>query len=131
MKKALQLAVVLMALVPAIGFGQNSKVAWPEMKAFHDIMSASFHPVEEGNFGPVRANADSLFKAARAWQKSAIPEDKFKPKETKDALRRLVIDCGAVQKAVLANHSDAEIRELITKAHDTFHIIVGECRQSE
>lgn len=131
MKKALQLAVILAALVPAIGFGQQSKVNWPQLKAFHEIMSASFHPAEEGNFAPLRANADNLFNAARTWQKSTIPEDQFKIKETKDALRRLTIDCAAVQKAVIANRTDAELLRLVTTAHDTFHRIVGECRQSE
>lgn len=129
MKKALQLAVILMALVPAITFGQSQKVNWPQLKAFHEIMAASFHPAEEGNFAPLRANADSLFNAARAWQKSTIPQDQFKPKETKEALRKLTIDCGAVQKAVIANRDNTELLRLITQAHDTFHTIVGECRQ--
>lgn len=131
MKKALQLAVILMAFLPAISFGQTEKNVWPEMKTFHELMSASFHPVEENNFTPLRTNADNLFKAARTWQKSAIPQDKFKPKETKAALSKLVIDCAAVQKAVIANRSNEDLRILITKAHDTFHTIVGECRQPE
>ena len=120
-----------MAFVPAIAFGQSEKVAWPELKAFHDLMSASFHPAEDGNFAPIRANADNLFNAARAWQKSTIPTVKFKVKETKDALRRLVIDCGAVQKAVLANHDNAEILRLLTQAHNTFHTIVENCQQHD
>lgn len=131
MKKVVQLAVILMALVPAIGFGQQSKVNWPELKTFHTLMSASFHPAEEGNFSPVRANAESLFNAARAWQKSAIPEEQFKTKETKAALKKLVIDCSALYKAVLANYTDAEILRLITQAHNTFHTIAEECRQQE
>ena len=118
-------------MVPAASFAQTEKNVWPEMTKFHSLMAASFHPAEDGNFAPVRAKADSLFAAAKAWQKSAIPEDKFKPKETKDALRKLVIDVAAVQKAVIANKPDAEIRTLISKAHDTFHIIAGECRQHE
>jgi len=131
MKKVIQLAVILMAFVPAITFGQQSKVNWPQLKEFHTIMSAAFHPAEEGNFAPLRANAESLFNAARTWQKSTIPEDQFKLKETKDALRRLVTDCSAVHKAVLSNRSDADLMTLITKAHDTFHTIVGECRQQD
>lgn len=131
MKKALQFAVVLMAFVPAIAFGQQAKVNWPQLTAFHDILSATFHPAEEGNFAPLRANAENLFNAARTWQKSTIPADHFKVKETKDALRRLLIDCGAVHKAVLANRTDADLLPLITKAHDTFHQITGECRQRE
>ena len=131
MRKAFQLAVILMAFLPATSFAQTEKNVWPEMTKFHSLMAGSFHPAEEGNFAPLRANADSLFAAAKAWQKSIIPADKFKPKETKDALRNLVIDVAAVQKAVVAHYTDEQLRVLITKAHDTFHIIVGECRQHE
>jgi hypothetical protein len=131
MKNVFQLAVILLAMVPAASFAQTEKNVWPEMKDFHTLMSTSFHPAEEGNFAPLRANADALFASAKAWQQSAVPEDKFKPKETKDALRKLVIDIAAVQKAVIANRTDAELLPLITKAHDTFHTIVGECRQHE
>ena len=120
-----------MAFLPATSFAQTEKNVWPEMTKFHSLMAGSFHPAEEGNFAPLRANADSLFAAAKAWQKSTIPADKFKPKETKDALRNLMIDVAAVQKAVAANRSDAELRTLITKAHETFHSITGECRQHE
>jgi hypothetical protein len=140
MKKTLQLAVILLAFLPAISFAQATEGAhtaqaaknvWPEMTAFHTLMSGSFHPAEEGNFVPLKENAERLFAAARTWQKSAIPEDKFKPKETKEALKKLVLDCNAVNKAVIAKHNDEELRRLITKAHDTFHTIVGECRQAE
>lgn len=140
MKKALQLAVILLAFLPAISCAQTAegahttqagKDAWPEMTAFHTLMSGSFHPAEEGNFVSLKENAQKLFEAARNWQKSAIPEDKFKPKETKEALKKLVLDCNAVNKAVIAKNDDANLLRLITKAHDTFHTIVGECRQAE
>lgn len=131
MKKALQFAVVLMAFVPAIAFGQQAKVTWPQLTTFHDMMSASFHPAEEGNFAPIRANAENLFNAARAWQKSAIPTDQFKLKETKDALRTLVLDCSAVHKAVLSNRPDTELLRLLTQAHNSFHKIMGECRHQD
>lgn len=139
MKKALQLAVILLAFLPTVSFGQAPaqaqteapKAVWPEMTSFHTLMSTSFHPAEEGNFAPLRTNADQLFAAAKTWQKSVVPEDKFKPKETKAALKDLVIDVAAVQKAVIAHRTDAELLTLITKAHDTFHRITGECRQRD
>jgi hypothetical protein len=131
MKKVLQFAVILMAFVPAIAFGQSQKLVWPELKAFHELMSASFHPAEEGNFAPLKANADNLFATAKSCQKSVIPQDQFKLKETKEALRKLVIECGAVQKAVIANRTDTELMRLLSQAHSTFHTIMGECRQQE
>ena len=130
MKKIFQLAVILLAFVPVVCFGQKEKTQWAEMKAFHTLMAASFHPAEEGNFAPLKAKAEELFNAAKTWQKSEIPSG-FKPAETKDALRKLVIECGAVHKAVLSNKSDEELKRMITAAHDIFHTIVGECRNAE
>ena len=88
MKKAIQLAVILLAFLPAISFAQDKKTSWPEMKNFHSIMAATFHPAEEGNLAPVKAKADSLFMAAQAWQKSPIPSN-YKEVETKAALKKL------------------------------------------
>ncbi len=131
MKKIFQLAVILMAFVPAISFGQEAKQNhWTEMKEFHTLMSATFHPVEDGNYVPLKEKAEDLFKASRAWQKSTIPAN-FKIEKTKDALRKLTIQCGGLHKAVEANKSDAELKLLITEAHDTFHLIAGECRNAD
>jgi hypothetical protein len=130
MKKSLQLAVILLAFLPAISFAQDKKNVWPEMKTFHSVMSSAFHPVEDGNYAPLKAKADSLFSTAQAWQRSPIPAD-YKPVETKAALKKLVIKCAAVNKGVQANLSDAQLKTLITEAHEVFHTIVGECRRTE
>ena len=130
MKKALQLAVILLAFLPAISFAQAEKNVWPEMKDFHAVMAASFHPVEDGNYAPLKEKAESLFTTAKAWQKSAIPAS-FKPVETKAALKKLVIKCAAVNKGVQANLSSDKLKVLITEAHDVFHTIAGECRRTE
>ena len=50
MKKAIQFLGVMLAILPALSFGQAKKTTWPEMKSFHTVMAATFHPAEEGNF---------------------------------------------------------------------------------
>ena len=130
MKKAIQLAVILLAFLPAVSFAQEKKASWPEMKNFHSIMASTFHPAEEGNLAPVKAKADSLFMAAQAWQKSPLPSN-YKEIETKVALKKLVIRCAAVRKGVEANLTDVELKKLISAAHDAFHTIVGECKKTD
>lgn len=93
-------------------------------------MSASFHPAEEGNFAPLRQNAEEMFKAAKKWKEAEVPAT-YKPKETKEALKELLIKCGALHKAVVANKPDQELKVMITEAHDVFHKIVGECRNAD
>ncbi len=130
MKRIFQVAVFLLAFVPAVCFAQESAKSWPELKAFHAVMSATFHPAEEGNLQPIKERVGELFAAVRKWREAEIPAD-FKKKETTEALIELEIKCGTLQKAVEAKHPDTEIKNLLSEAHDIFHKIVGECRNVE
>jgi len=129
MKKIFSIALLFLFSFPVISFGQDRPV-WAELKQFHTVMSGTFHPAEEGNLTPLRDRATELFENARKWQESPIPST-FKKEETSQALKALVIKCGAVMKGVEARQSDAELTRMISEAHDVFHRIVGECRNVE
>ena len=111
-------------------FAQEKKAGWPEMKTFHGYMAATFHPAEEGNLAPLRQKSDSLYRAARAWQSSVIPNN-FKPAETTAALKKLVAKCASIKKASDAKIDDKALTVMITDAHDIFHHIVGECTKAD
>ncbi len=131
MKSFVRLAVIILAMLPAVCFAQTTKKAgWPELKAFHALMSGTFHPAEEGNFKPLIEKADSLYIVAKLWQDSKIP-DGFKPEETKATLAKLVNQCLNIQGAVKANAAEEKLNVLITDAHDIFHKIVEECRKKD
>lgn len=131
MKSIVRSLVVALMLIPVISFGQAGKTApWPEMKAFHALMSSTFHPSEEGNFAPLKQKADSLLNAAKLWQASAIPAT-YKENETKAELKKLVVQCMNISEAIQANAADEKLKVLISDAHDIFHKIVGECRKEE
>lgn len=104
------------------------KAGWPEMKAFHGVMSTSFHSAEDNNLGPLKDSAQSLVARAKAWQASPVPEG-YKADMTKPILEKLVKQCQEINKAVGKGKSDAELKEMITKAHDTFHEIMEKCRE--
>ncbi len=129
MKKAFQLAVILLAFLPAISFAQASRTAtaWNEMNSFHTILNATFTPAQQNDFAPVKQKAASLFAAARAWQKTEVPAE-FKMEETKAALKKLVIACAAVNKAVEAEQPADELKRRITVANDVYQSIERECR---
>lgn len=127
--KIMLLAVMLLTGITAM-YAQNIKPEWKELKTFHSFMSSTFHPAEEGNFTPLKEKADSLLQAAKSWQAAPIPAD-FKPAETKAALKKLVVQCTAVKKAVDAKASNEMLMKQITEAHNVFHTIVGECRKAE
>lgn len=128
--KIFSLAILLVAFVTGLQAQTTAKPVWKELKAFHGLMSASFHPAEDGNFEPLRQKADSLLIIARNWQASAIPAD-FKPEDTKAALSKLVAQCTVVKKAVDEKADNKVLFKEITEAHNIFHTIVGECRKAE
>ena len=131
MKSIVRLVVIMLAMIPAISFAQTGKPApWAELKTFHSFMSATFHPTEEGNFAPLKAKADSLLIAAKAWQASKIPAD-YKPEETKLTLDKLVQQCRMIAGAVAANAADEKLKVMIADAHEIFHKIVGECKKTD
>ncbi len=129
MKKFTLTLFALVALI-AFSFAQEKSASWPEMKAFHTMIAATFHPAEEGDLKPLREKADSLFNAAHAWQNSVVP-DNFKKAETDEALRQLVTRCGDIQKLVLISASDDKLKAAITDVHEIFHKIAGECRKAD
>ena len=45
----------------------QEKSDWKEMQNFHSLISATFHPSEEGNLKPLKAKSDSLLLAAKTW----------------------------------------------------------------
>ena len=128
MKSIVRLAVIMFAMLPFAGFAQSSKTAWPEMKKFHSFMSSSFHPTEEGNFKPLRENADSLLITAKAWKASKIPAG-YKVELTKATLEELVKKCTVIADAVKEKSIDDELKVLIIDAHDIFHKIVEKCKE--
>jgi hypothetical protein len=108
-------------------FSQEAK--WIEMENFHAVMSVSFHPAEEDNLQPLKEKSADLLTKAKAWQKSAAPEG-FNGEVTKPILKNLVKQCKLINEAVNSNNkTDAELKTMITKAHDIFHEIKEKCRK--
>lgn len=127
MKKTLKLLSVLFFVgITQITFAQKKE--WKEMHAFHTVMSKIFHPAEEGNIEPLKANATLLLTKAQEWKKSAVPKG-YDRTTTAPILDELVKECSAIQEAVKNNKSDEELKTLITQAHETFHQIMEKCRK--
>lgn len=126
--KKITLAVVALLLFQTLN--AQKKAEWKELSDFHGVMSKSFHPAEEGNLQPLKANSADLLAKAKVWQTSAIPAG-YKADETKKVLVELTAKCDETNKAVIAKKSDAELTKLITEAHEVFHQIAEKCRQPE
>ena len=122
--------VLLITVLFSLNISAQTQTVWPEMKEFHGVMSATFHPAEDGNLQPLKEKAESLYEVSKKWMASAIPSS-FKAEETKVALKKLNHQCQDILAKVKENASDEKLKAMITEAHEIFHNIVGECRKAE
>jgi len=124
MKK--MLAMLTMVLLSAGAFAQTKPMDWAELKAYHSVMSATFHPAEEGKLEPIKTRSGELVEKAVALQKSTPPAD-FDKKEISKKVKSLVKGSKNLDKMVKKNAPDADITKDFTALHDVFHDIVGLC----
>lgn len=129
MKNTPKFLLILFALfISPLAFAGGP--TWAELQSFHSVMSKTFHPAEEGNLQPLKANAADLLAKAKAWKAAAVPSG-FKKEETTKVLTDLVAKCEEINKAVSAKADDKKLTALITEAHDVFHQIAEKCRAGD
>jgi hypothetical protein len=100
---------------------------WAELESFHEVMSQTFHPAEEGNLKPIRSQAGELAARAQKWLDSKAPLMYDVP-SIKAILVKLTTESKALAELISKNGSDAEVKNSITALHDRFHEIIGACR---
>ncbi len=104
--------------------------AWEAAKeSFHDVMSATFHPAEEGDLKPLRMEAGKLASRASAWARLSIPEA-HQGKGLETVLAELNEGAKALGP-IAAEGTDPELTEAIIELHDVFHQIVGLCEEHQ
>lgn len=101
--------------------------SWPALGNFHEVMSATFHPAEEGNLAPIRSRSKEMYEKATALAKSDMPAEFNKP-AILAAVKNLRSGSKSLNKMVKKQSSDADLTKSLTALHDVFHEIVGLCR---
>ena len=127
LKTFLVLALIVVANTVS---AQSTFDKWPAIKEFHEVMSQTFHPAEEGNLAPIKARSEEMMNKAAMLLKSDIPTE-FRTDAILASAERLQIKSKALHKLVKSNGSDAAIVKSITDLHDTFHEIVGLCSDAK
>jgi hypothetical protein len=103
---------------------------WQAIKEFHEVMSQTFHPSEEGNFAPIKARSEEMMTKAAKLLKSDIPSA-FKTEAILASAGRLETQSKELNKLVTSGATDDVIFKSITALHDTFHEIVGLCSEEK
>lgn len=128
MKKLQLLFMVLIYSFLSLTCYSQQKTEWKEMEDFHAVMSTTFHPSEENNLQPLKEKADDLVNRAKVWEKSVAPMV-FNGIMARPILKRLVKQCKVIKEAVGKNKTDAELKTMITEAHEIFHELTEKCQQ--
>ena len=105
---------------------QSTFEKWPAIKEFHEVMSQTFHPAEEGNFAPIKARSEEMMTKATKVVKSDIPKE-FKTEAIIASAGKLETKSTALHKLVTSGATNEVIFKSLNDLHDTFHEIVGLC----
>ncbi|SER88150.1 hypothetical protein [Pedobacter rhizosphaerae] len=127
MKKIL----ILFSFVLAMTAQTNAQTifdSWPELKAFHSVMSDTFHSAEEGNLNRIKQKSAELTAKASKMQNSLIPKA-YKTPAIKASIEKLYMESKVLDQQVKSKEKDAVILKSLTALHDRFHEIVGLCRE--
>jgi hypothetical protein len=109
---------------------KEEKAEWPEMMAFHEYMSSTFHPSENGDLAPLKEKARAMADAAAAWQASAVPAGY--PENVGEILVKLKDESAALADLIdSGDYTDVGLTNAIADLHDRFHEIVERCYHEE
>ena len=131
--KFIKVSVLLAFMV----IGSNSikaqfKLAeWPELKAFHGVMSETFHPSEEGKLGPIKNRSKEMYQKAVAVSRSTMPSELKAKEGIKAAVADLVKGTKALNNMVKSKASDEVIKTKLASLHDVFHKIIETCNKED
>ena len=130
----MQRIVTLMLLTTAIIISSQSKAQdkakWKEMEDFHTIMSATFHPSEEGKLEPIKTRSQEMVDKAIAWKQSTPPAG-YDKNAVKSSLKKLVSGTKEINKLVKDKAADNVLKEKLSALHDVFHEIMEKCEKED
>ena len=108
----------------------QEKARWNEMEAFHEVMSKTFHPAEEGKLEPIRTRSQEMADKAKAWKSSSAPEG-YNKKAVKKSLNALVKGANEINSLVKSKAADDILKKKLSALHDVFHEIMEKCEKED
>lgn len=99
---------------------------WVALDEYHKVMSATFHPAENGDLKPLYQNAADLATKAKTLKLSAIPAD-YQKDGVANSIALLEKESIALAKLVAKKKSEEELKKGIFALHDRFHEVMGKC----
>ncbi|MEC4005244.1 hypothetical protein OX283_011295 [Flavobacterium sp. SUN052] len=100
---------------------------WKQMHDYHELLSKTFHPAEEGNFEPIKNSSEQLVEKAEALDLKTMPQD-LRTGKLDETILLLKKQTKTVNDLVQRKAPNAEIMRAFENLHDIFHRIVEICQ---
>lgn len=125
--KALRLAILL--LVTTFTFQMNAQSAstkWSQLHEYHELLSKTFHPAENGNLNAIKNAHDYLVQRSEALDISTMPSE-LKSETLLAQVGILKKMTKKLSELITNKAPDVEIMRTFQNVHDVFHKIEKEC----
>lgn len=97
---------------------------WPTLKAYHDVLSATFHPSEQGNLTPIKTRSGEFAAQAKIVAAATIPPS-FNSREMRRTVKKLKNESIRLDRMIRNRRTtDAQIKVALAALHDVFHEII-------
>lgn len=103
---------------------------WPQLEAFHKVMSQTYHPAEKGDFQPIRKRATELSEAMSNLIGTPFPEA-YRSSDVKVLVAHLEERVAVVNKMVESKVTDKELMISLNEAHEVFHKLESVCKEMQ
>lgn len=117
-------AVAILAVQTISAQSVTSK--WTQLHEYHELLSKTFHPAENGNFTAIKNSHDYLVQKSEALDIATMPADLKTPivVENVAVLKKLT---KKLSELITNKAPDVEILRTFQNVHDVFHKIEKEC----
>lgn len=125
--KAIRFALLSLFLTFAFSVNAQSVTSkWTQLHEYHELLSKTFHPAENGNFTAIKNSHDYLVQKAEALDIATMPADLKTPTlvENVAVLKKLT---KKLSELITNKAPDVEIMRMFQNVHDVFHKIEKEC----
>jgi hypothetical protein len=116
----------------AVFFAMNTVSAqtltdkWKQMHDYHELLSKTFHPAEEGNLNPIKVSSEDLVARAELLDVETMPQD-LRTAKLDENISILKRQTKVVSELITNKAPNAEIMRAFQNLHDIFHTIVQMC----
>lgn len=123
----LLIAIVFFMAIHTIS-AQSVTEKWKQLGNFHELLSKTFKPSEDGDFTQIKLFSQDLVTKVVALDINSTPQD-LKSTNLEDLLIKLKKQTNLVNELVKAKAPNVEIMRAFENVHDIYNRVVYLCEQ--